>query len=47
VVAEEVRKLAEGSGKVTKEITELLKDIQKDSNDMADELQKSLQQFRI
>lgn len=38
VVADEVRKLAEGSANATKEITEMLKEIQKDSQKVADSM---------
>lgn len=38
VVADEVRKLAEGSANATKEITEMLKEIQKDSQHVADSM---------
>lgn len=38
VVADEVRKLAEGSSNATKEITEMLKEIQNDSQQVADSM---------
>ena len=42
VVAEEVRKLAERSGKSTKEITELISGIQAKTNDVVDQMEKSI-----